>query len=36
MDDLLYIAVFVICGGATGGLLALCERLMPRGSGDRS
>ena len=31
MDDLLYIAVFLVCCAATGGLVVLCERLMPSG-----
>lgn len=33
MNDLLYIAVFLGCCAATGGLLVLCEHLLPRGSG---
>lgn len=32
MTDLLYIAVFLACCVATGGLVVLCERLMPSGS----
>jgi len=34
MNDLLYIAVFLACCVATGGLLVLCQRLMPRQSGS--
>ncbi len=30
MNDLVYIALFLACCAATGGLVTLCERLMPR------
>jgi hypothetical protein len=33
MSDLLYIAVFLACCAVTSGLVVLCERLMPRGTG---
>jgi hypothetical protein len=30
MHDLLYLAIFVVCCAATGGLAVLCEGLMPQ------
>ena len=33
MSDLMCIAVLLACCAATGGLVVLCERLMPRGEG---
>ncbi len=30
MNDLMYIAIFLACCAATGGLAVMCDRLMPR------
>ena len=35
MNDLVYIAIFLACCAATGVLVVLCERLMPRDSGGK-
>lgn len=35
MGDLVYIAIFLACCAATVGLVGLCDRLMPRQSGDK-
>ena len=32
MGDVIFIAVFLACCVATGGLIVLCERLMPNTS----
>jgi hypothetical protein len=30
MRDLVFIGLFLVCCAAAGGLVVLCERLMPR------
>lgn len=35
MGDLVYIVIVLACCVATAGLLALCDRLMPRQSGGK-
>lgn len=36
MGDLVYLGLFLVCGGLTWALIILCDRLMPRGSGGGS
>ena len=35
MNDLLYMGVFLACCAATGSLVVLCGRLMPRSPGGK-
>jgi hypothetical protein len=35
MNDLLYIAIALASWAATGALVVLCERLMPRETGGK-
>lgn len=35
MGDLVYIAIFLVCCAVTVGLIVLCDRLMPRQSGEK-
>jgi hypothetical protein len=35
MDDVLYVAVFLVCCAVTAGLVRLCDRLRPRETGEK-